>query len=114
MNLNLIDDSWAPDACTLPTAEQPLRIAEFDSFFAQGVTGLTWTDGGGLVLAVLPETAGQAADLAVKETACCSFFTFELTITGGTADLLVKAPGHADVLTALADRAERLIPGADQ
>ncbi len=24
---------WAPDDCTLPTAERPLRVAEFDEFF---------------------------------------------------------------------------------
>jgi hypothetical protein len=26
-----------PDACTLPTAEQPLRLAEFDELFATAV-----------------------------------------------------------------------------
>ena len=26
-------DDWAPDACTLPTTERPLRVAEFDVFF---------------------------------------------------------------------------------
>lgn len=24
------DHQWAPQACTLPTAERPLRVAEFD------------------------------------------------------------------------------------
>lgn len=114
MNLNLIDDPWVPDACTLPSNEQPLRIAEFDDFFAHGVTGLTRTERGGLALAVLPEFAGRAADLAVMETGCCSFFGFEVTITDGSVDLLVTAPGHPDVLAALADRAERLILGARQ
>ena len=28
-----IPDDWAPDACTLPTAERPLRVAEFDDLF---------------------------------------------------------------------------------
>jgi hypothetical protein len=28
-----IRDDWAPDACTLPTAERPLRVAEFDDLF---------------------------------------------------------------------------------
>ncbi|MGW4959586.1 hypothetical protein ACWEPL_20370 [Nonomuraea sp. NPDC004186] len=25
-----LDQQWVPSACTLPTAEQPLRVAEFD------------------------------------------------------------------------------------
>jgi hypothetical protein len=27
-------EDWAPDACTLPTPERPLRVAEFDEFVA--------------------------------------------------------------------------------
>ncbi len=30
-------DGWVPDAYTLPTVEQPIRVAEFDRFFAEGV-----------------------------------------------------------------------------
>jgi hypothetical protein len=26
--------TWVPDACTLPTEEVPLRVAEFDALFA--------------------------------------------------------------------------------
>jgi hypothetical protein len=29
-----IADDWAPDACTLPTPERPLRVAEFDDLFS--------------------------------------------------------------------------------
>ena len=29
-----VADDWAPDACTLPTSERPLRVAEFDDLFA--------------------------------------------------------------------------------
>jgi hypothetical protein len=29
-----IPEDWAPDACTLPTLERPLGIAEFDDLFA--------------------------------------------------------------------------------
>ena len=28
-----------PEACTLPTAEQPLRLAEFDALFTRAVRG---------------------------------------------------------------------------
>ena len=30
-------DIQVPDACTLPTAERPLRLAEFDDLFATAV-----------------------------------------------------------------------------
>jgi hypothetical protein len=26
-------EDWTPDACTLPTTERPLRLAEFDDLF---------------------------------------------------------------------------------
>ena len=29
-----MSEEWAPDACTLPTAERPPRVAEFDQLFA--------------------------------------------------------------------------------
>jgi arginine repressor len=102
---------WAPTACTLPTAEQPLRIAEFEALFAdhvqqvsrQGATTVLLTLSGG------PQAAAEAADLAARETGCCSFITFDLRITDGTVTLAVRAgDGHADVVAALADRAESL------
>jgi hypothetical protein len=33
-------DTWAPQSCGLPTAEQPVRVAEFDQFFADAVRGV--------------------------------------------------------------------------
>ncbi|WP_245718914.1 hypothetical protein [Micromonospora rhizosphaerae] len=35
------DDDWVPEACTLPTAERPLRVAEFDELFATALRGQT-------------------------------------------------------------------------
>ncbi len=29
------ESGWVPDACTLPTVDQPLRVAEFDDLFAR-------------------------------------------------------------------------------
>lgn len=47
--------------------------------------------------------AAQAAGLVVRETACCSFFTFTLTATGGALELGVAVPdSHVEVLDALA------------
>jgi hypothetical protein len=110
MGLSEIDDDgpWASLACTLPTAERPLRAAEFDQLLAEGVRG---ADRGGpgrlrLELHASPQAAGRAAELAAAETACCSFFTFILTATGGRLTLEVAVPAaHTGALDALADRA---------
>jgi hypothetical protein len=99
---------WAPEACTLPTAERPLRAADFDAAFAAAVRGL---DRAGptrlrLELEPTPQAAARMAELAVAETGCCSFFTFALTATGGALSLDVTVPErYAPVLAALADRA---------
>lgn len=54
-----------------------------------------------------PAVAAHVAGLAARETACCSFFTFTLTIGDGALVLGVRTPSdYADVLTALAARAE--------
>lgn len=34
MTTEIADLDWVPAACTLPTPEQPLRVAEFDALFA--------------------------------------------------------------------------------
>lgn len=112
MNIDHHDGAWVPDTCTLPTVDRPLRVAEFDAFFATDVTEITRTTSGSWQLAVRPAAAGRAAELAANETSCCSFFTFELTITSGAVTLTVSAPDRHDVLEALAARAEEAIIGA--
>ena len=53
-------------------------------------------------------TAARAADLAARETACCSFFEFTLTATGGHLTMQIRTPAEQiDVLDALAARARR-------
>ena len=101
-----------PDACTLPTAERPLRLAEFDDLFA---TALRRTEPVSATQARLHLTgpAGLEArvrDLAARETECCSFFRFTTTAqpaTGGeTVTLDIEVPAaHANVLASLAERA---------
>ncbi|MFC9970252.1 hypothetical protein ACFVH6_05045 [Spirillospora sp. NPDC127200] len=109
------DEKWAPQACTLPTAERPLREAEFDALFAEAVTEVSRTASGQVRLRLRPEPpiAGRAAELAVRETGCCSFFTFTLTATGGGLALEVGAAGrHAEVVAALAERAREIVGAA--
>ena len=100
-------DNWAPSACRLPSADRPLRRAEFDALFATALrsvhrdspTELT------LTLAAAPGRADLVRDLTRRETECCSFFDFRLE-DGDPMRLLVTVPAaYADVLDALAARA---------
>jgi hypothetical protein len=102
-------ESWVSQSCTLPTAERPLRVAVFDRFFTDAVRGAGRPSRTRLKLDLerSAEKAAQAAELMVRETACCSFFTFTLTATGGALELEIAVPdSHIDVLDALAARAE--------
>jgi hypothetical protein len=106
--------SWAPDECTLPTVERPLRAAEFDTLFASDVTGAIRTSGSTVVFALTPDpaVAARVAELVARETSCCSFFTFTLTATDGRLSLAVTVPAsHQPVLDALVERAQTHVGG---
>jgi hypothetical protein len=67
-----------PEACTLPTVEQPTRIAEWGSLFgAVLATEAVGAQQGRLVFPADSALVARARDLAARETECCSFFTFE-------------------------------------
>ncbi len=103
----LVGPSGVPDACTLPTAVQPLRMAEFDELFATAVEAVERVDASRVRLDLQPEpaVAARVADLLVRETGCCSFFTFTLTANAGRLLLEVAVPpAHREVLDALAGR----------
>ncbi|MEN3540115.1 hypothetical protein AAH991_33740 [Microbispora sp. ZYX-F-249] len=105
----VIDQKWVPSACTLPTAEQPLRLAEFDALFAEAVRAVRREERERLRLELVPapEHAARAAGLTVRENGCCSFFTFTLTVADGGLTLDVRVPPeHVEVLDALQARAE--------
>ncbi|MFF0723744.1 hypothetical protein [Streptomyces sp. NPDC004134] len=113
------DLAWVPRSCTLPTAERPLRVAEWDALFAAGPVSLSRPEPLRLrlVLADGPGVAERVRELAAREGGCCSFFTFTTGPgAGGTAgrgggrtagtlwlDVAVD-PAHAAVLDALAAR----------
>ena len=113
---------WVPvEACTLPTREQPLRVAEFDALFATSLRTVEHQDAAGtrarLVLAGDESLTTRVRRLADAETACCSFFTFTLTpLEAHSAGETVVAldievpPAHSDVLAALVQGAERERP----
>lgn len=102
------DGAWLARGCTLPTAQRPLRRAEFDELFTTAVRSVERLDPRRVRLGLVPQAAvaARAADLLVRETECCSFFTFMLTADGGGVSLDIAVPDrHVDVLDALADRA---------
>ncbi|MEU1879639.1 hypothetical protein ABZ470_20190 [Streptosporangium sp. NPDC020072] len=109
MTQNVAPDlGWAPSACTLPTAEQPLRVAEFDALFAEAVQDVARPEHTRLRLELVfgPGNAARAAELTARENGCCSFFTFALTIADGSLALEVTVPPeHVEVLDALQERA---------
>jgi len=98
------------DACTLPTAERPLRLAEFDALFAKAVrrverrgsdVRMHLTGGEGL--------AERVRDLTERESSCCSFFTFGVEGTDQDLALDVSVPpARQEILDALVKRAEEL------
>ncbi|MGW4408499.1 hypothetical protein ACWEJ6_31000 [Nonomuraea sp. NPDC004702] len=109
-----LSPGWTPSACTLPTAGRPLRVAEFDELFARSVRSVRRPAPDRLELDLAPDgpgadasgVAARAAGLAVRENACCSFFTFTLTIGGGGLTLAATVPPwHTGVLDALQARA---------
>jgi hypothetical protein len=103
---------WVPDSCTLPTAEQPVRVAEFDRFFAESVQR---TDRPARTrLDLLLETGAEAAgrDLAARESGCCSFFAFTFDTSTDGPVMRIEVPGtQVEVLDALATRVDAAIGG---
>jgi hypothetical protein len=101
-------ETWVPAACTLPTVEQPLRVAEFDALFATAVRPAERTGPTTLVVHLPAAAAPAVRDLVARETACCSFFSFDVRSSSEGTDVVVEVPEqHAPVLDALATRANR-------
>lgn len=98
---------WVPHSCTLPTAEQPVRVREFDDLFANSLRFVALSSPTLLRLTIDASAQATAADLTERETGCCSFFTFTFgEPVDGQVGLDVTVPdAHADVLDALASRA---------
>ena len=96
--------TFAPAACTLPTAERPLRASEFVDLLGTQViaTHLLNDQRTRFELVPHPEVASRAADLFTREVQCCSFFTFTLTAADGRLTLDAQVPAsQVGVLAAL-------------
>jgi hypothetical protein len=100
------DVVWVAGACTLPAAERPQRLAEFDGLFATALRGQERLSPTRLRWWLDPAAEQAARDLASREAGCCPFFTFTFASAGGAVRLDVTVPqAHAGVLSELAGRA---------
>jgi hypothetical protein len=99
------DLTWVPDACTLPTADRPFRMAEFDRLFADHLRGADRVDAQTLDVTLTPGSREAVEDLTARETECCSFFTFTLSSNADELRLRITVPpARTDVLDGLSDR----------
>ena len=104
--------TWVPDACTLPTAQRPLRAGEFDDLFRHALRRVERVSAARAVLTLAGEPAvyETARDLTARESSCCSFFAFH--VTRGATDVRVAVavpPARVDVLDALVARAQAVL-----
>jgi hypothetical protein len=105
-----MDELMSIDACTLPTPERPLRLAEFDDLFRESVVEV---DRDGLSTRLTLEgSAGlldRVTDLTARESECCSFFDFSLEGDDGGLVLGIAVPSNrVEILDALSARAVEL------
>ena len=103
-------DPMSLTACTLPTVDRPLRLAEFDDLFRTALRSVD-RDGDTVLMRLSgpPGLRERVRDLSERESECCSFFTFSLE--GDDGDLafgIAVPPAQREVLDALAVRAEEL------
>lgn len=100
--------SGIPAACTLPTSERPVRVAEFNALFASVIAGERVSERRlRLVLPGTDDLADYVRDLVAREAECCSFFTFAVAEEPPghvVLDVEVQA-GYTGVLDAWAGRA---------
>jgi hypothetical protein len=103
----IAETDWVPDACSLPTVEQPLRVVEFDELFATALRGIARTAPTTVEFQLDASAEAPARALAGRESACCSFFTFTFS-TDPTGQLVmgVTVPAaQVAVLEGLVSRA---------
>lgn len=99
---------WAPDACTLPSVERPLREAEFADLFASSLLRVERAAPITARLGLTLDSTERARDLAARESSCCSFFAFEIVEHDTESVMSISVPAaQVRVLDALVDSARR-------
>jgi hypothetical protein len=96
---------FVPAECTLPTAERPARLGEFDQLVAGALEAPARLGPTHLRLVLDAGREDATRDLLARESACCSFFDFGLRRSAaGHLVLDVRVPERqAGVLDALAE-----------
>lgn len=105
-------EDWVAQACTLPPAEQPLRVSEFDQLFATALERVDRPEPGWLRLHLVAgdQVADRTQDLVARESRCCSFFSFEVTASSSGLVVDVRVPAaRIAVLDALEQRAGAVV-----
>ena len=96
---------WVPvSACTLPSEQQPLRVAEFEDLFRSALRRAERRGPSSLQLGFVDTGDGseRIAELIARESACCSFFSFDLHRADAETVLEVRVPAaHTAVLDGL-------------
>lgn len=102
------EPTWVPaNACTLPSADRPARLAEFEGLFGS-LRGLrrerpSWLR---LWLEDADGVEERARDLTAREASCCSFFSFDVHREAGGVVVDVRVPeDRVVVLDGLAEQA---------
>jgi hypothetical protein len=101
-------DSSPFASCTLSSADRQARAAEFGRLFTSAIRGVERPEPTRLLLELEPTTrvAARAAELAMAEAACCSFFTFNVQVAAQRLILdIAVPPAHVEALDALATAA---------
>jgi hypothetical protein len=99
---------WVPAACTLPSAEQPLRVAEFGDLFASALHRVNRLSDRRLRLTLDAAAEPVVRDLVARESSCCSFFTFSIRRSKGCVELEVEVPvAQVSILDGLHHEATR-------
>lgn len=110
MTITPSSGDWAPDSCTLPRAERPVRVAEFDRFFAESVRRRHRPTRTRLDLLLDRDAELVGRDLAARESGCCSFFAFSFDASDTGLVMHIEVPDtQVEVLDALAARVDVVI-----
>ena len=84
--------------CTLGTDDVPERLREWRAVLSRVEARQVTPEGITLRFPRDAALLGSVADLAAREVACCSFFTFALTLNAHGAWLAVGAPAEAKAM----------------
>ncbi|RKN41495.1 hypothetical protein [Micromonospora endolithica] len=100
---------WVPEACTLPRVRRPERLVEFDELLTAALRAQERVAPDRLRWELDPTVEAKVRDLTRRESDCCAFFMFAVTVAPESLVVeVVVPPAYVEVLDALAARVTRL------